>query len=62
LNVEGYWNGLLSFLDHAAQEAFVRPENRELVLVADTAEEMLDRLEQWRAPQHVEKWIDSGKR
>lgn len=62
LNVESYWDGLLSFLDHAAQEAFLRPENRDLVLVAATPEEMLDRMAAWRTPAHVESWLDKGKR
>lgn len=62
LNVEGYWDGLLSFLDHATGEAFLQPENRELVLVASTAEQMLNRLAAWRAPAHIESWLDAEKR
>ena len=62
LNVEDYWDGLLEMLDHAVSEGFLRRENRELVLVAKTAEEMLDRLALWTPPPHVEKWIDRAKR
>ena len=40
LNIEGYWNGLLAFLDHAIDERFIRRENRELILVASN--EMAD--------------------
>jgi len=62
LNIEGYWDGLLAFLDHAAEEAFLRPENRALVLVASTPEAMLDKIAAWRAPAHIESWLDAEKR
>lgn len=62
LNIEGYWDGLLEFFDHACEEGFLRPENRQLVLVSSSAEEMLDKLLAWRPPAHVEKWLDREKR
>jgi uncharacterized protein (TIGR00730 family) len=62
LNVEGYWDGLLKFLDHAVDEQFVRPENSQLILVATTPESMLDRLMDWTPPAHVEKWLGREKR
>ncbi|MFN3598044.1 MAG: TIGR00730 family Rossman fold protein [Rubricoccaceae bacterium] len=34
LNVRGYFDGLLAFVDHAAREGFVRPDHRRL-LTAD---------------------------
>ena len=62
LNVENYWGGLLEFVDHAVEEDFVRPENRELILVGSQPEELLDKLEAWRPPAHLEKWLDEAKR
>jgi len=62
LNIEKYWDGLLAVLDHAVDEQFVRPENSQLVLVAATPEGMLHRLMEWTPPEHIEKWIDKGKR
>jgi uncharacterized protein (TIGR00730 family) len=44
LNVGGYYDGLIGFLDHAVAEEFVSRENRGLVLIADTPEALLDRL------------------
>jgi predicted Rossmann-fold nucleotide-binding protein len=39
VNVNEYYDGLLSFLKTAVDEGFIRPVNRKLVLVAgDTAE------------------------
>ena len=62
LNVEKFWDGLLEFLDHAVREDFVRKENRGLVLVATTAEEMLEKLSAWSPPTHIEKWMGVEKR
>ncbi|HWX54419.1 MAG TPA: TIGR00730 family Rossman fold protein [Verrucomicrobiae bacterium] len=62
LNVDGYWNGLLEFLDHAVTEQFLRPENRKLVLVAETPEQMLERISAWKPPEHIEKWLDEANR
>jgi uncharacterized protein (TIGR00730 family) len=62
LNIEGYWDGLLAFLDHAVDEQFVRPENSELVLVARRPEPLLERLQEWTPPAHIEKWLDKTKR
>src|SRR6266481_7515157 len=44
LNVGGYYDGLIGFLDHAVAEGFVSAGNRGLVQVADTPEALLDRL------------------
>jgi uncharacterized protein (TIGR00730 family) len=39
INTLGYWNGLLDFLDHTVASGFLKPENRALLLVAQTAAE-----------------------
>ena len=62
LNIEGYWDGLLSFLDHAVEEDFVRPENRDMIVLGNTPEEILDKIQEWKPPAHVEKWLDRAKR
>jgi uncharacterized protein (TIGR00730 family) len=62
LNIERYWDGLLTFLDHAVDEEFVRKENGQLVLVSTTPERMLERLLAWTPPPHIEKWLGPAKR
>jgi uncharacterized protein (TIGR00730 family) len=57
LNVQGYFDRLLSFLEHATTEGFVRREYRALISVADSPAALLDLFKAHRAPQ-VEKWID----
>jgi len=55
LNVHGYFNHLLSFLDHAEAEGFLRPEHRAMLLVSKTPADLLRRFESYVAPT-VEKW------
>jgi uncharacterized protein (TIGR00730 family) len=62
LNIEKYWDGLLAALDHAVDEQFVRPENAQLVLVAQSPNRMLERLQEWTPPGHIEKWLDKSRR
>jgi uncharacterized protein (TIGR00730 family) len=57
LNVARYFDGLLTFLDHAVGEQFLRAEHRAMVLVDDSAERLLGRLETFRPPD-VAKWIE----
>ena len=56
LNIDGYFDGLLAFLDHAVREAFVRDAHRSMLLVADSPRRLLDRFAAYRAP-NVEKWL-----
>jgi len=57
LNVDGYYDTLLALLDHAAQEAFIRPQHRGLVLVDTDPAGLLRQFEAFRAPL-VEKWLE----
>jgi uncharacterized protein (TIGR00730 family) len=46
LNVEGYWDGLIEFIDHATQSEFMSAERRKQLLVADTPGQALDLLDE----------------
>jgi uncharacterized protein (TIGR00730 family) len=46
LNVDGYYDGLLEFFDHAAHEGFIRAEYRHNLVVDDDAERLIGRLEE----------------
>jgi hypothetical protein len=37
LNINGYYDGLLAFFDHAVTQGFLKPENRKLIQVTDDA-------------------------
>lgn len=58
LDVAGYYRPLIAFLDRAAAEGFIRPEHRQLVIVAEEPGALLDRFQDWKPPE-VERWIDS---
>jgi uncharacterized protein (TIGR00730 family) len=57
LNVHGYFDRLLSFLDHTMEQGFVRREYGSLLSVSDTPATLLDALAV-QTPPEVEKWID----
>jgi len=44
LNLDGFYDALLAFLDHAVTEGLLRPRNRDLLLVAPTVEDALHQL------------------
>ncbi len=61
LNVGGYYDRLLSVLDHAVQERFVRAGHRSLIVVGVDPDGLIDALEAYR-PRHVEKLLDRSAR
>jgi uncharacterized protein (TIGR00730 family) len=56
LNIAGFYSQLMAFLDHTAQEGFIRPQHRELVLIENSVEKILARLKNFQPPSEV-KWI-----
>ncbi len=49
VNLNGFYNGLLAFLDHTVQQGFIVPENRGLVQTAPDPASALNLVEQiWR--------------
>ncbi|MEJ2275490.1 MAG: TIGR00730 family Rossman fold protein, partial [Woeseiaceae bacterium] len=55
LNVNGYFDHLLAYLDHARDEGFLRRENRDMLLVDDDVVGLVQQFEKYTAPR-VEKW------
>jgi cytokinin riboside 5'-monophosphate phosphoribohydrolase len=47
--VDGYYNSLLTFIDKAVEEGFINPSARRIIVLAPTAQELMDKLEV-RAP------------
>lgn len=45
LNVEGYYNSLLSFIDTAVDEGFIAPAARHIIVSAPTAHDLISKLE-----------------
>ena len=57
LNVAGYFDGLLAFLEHAVDQRFIRQEHWEAVVVDTDPVHLLDRLANI-APVRSDKWLD----
>ena len=45
LNVDGYYNSLLSFIDKAVDEGFIIPSARHIIISAQNAHELMCKLE-----------------
>jgi uncharacterized protein (TIGR00730 family) len=58
LNTAGYFDPLLAWLDHMVHEDFLRPRHRDLLLVADEPERLLDRLRQFQPVPTEAKWTE----
>ena len=58
LNVHHYFDGLVTFLDHATRERFIRPEHRNNLLVEENELLLLDKLMSYEPVQVHSKWID----
>lgn len=57
LNVSGYYDRLLEFLDLTVEERFVKSPHRALVITSTSPADLLERFATYRPP-YVEKWID----
>lgn len=60
LNVAGFYDGLLAFLEHALDEEFLRPTHREIVVSDTDPSALIDRLVAWQPPA-IARWIDRAK-
>ncbi|MFL6758495.1 TIGR00730 family Rossman fold protein [Sphingomonas sp.] len=46
LNVDGFWDGMIEFIDHATQSGFLSAQRRSQLLVAETPERALEYLDE----------------
>ncbi len=51
LNVEGYFNGLTGFLDHAVREEFLTEAHRNAIIVESSPGRLLDRMRAYTPPE-----------
>jgi uncharacterized protein (TIGR00730 family) len=59
LNVEGYFDSLALFLDHAVDEQFVKQPHRSLLIVENDAKKLLERFRNHvPVPPVIGKWLD----
>lgn len=60
LNVHGYYDALITFLDHSCAEQFVRPQHRDMLVVETEASALLDRFARY-VPPPLPKWVSHGQ-
>ncbi|XP_038902735.1 LOW QUALITY PROTEIN: cytokinin riboside 5'-monophosphate phosphoribohydrolase LOG5-like [Benincasa hispida] len=53
LNVEGYYNNLLTFIDQAVDDGFIKPSQRNIIVSAPNAKDLVQKLEEY-VPVHEE--------
>jgi uncharacterized protein (TIGR00730 family) len=59
LNIAGYYDSLITFLDHTVAEQFVREPHRSMLLVEQDPEALLDRFAGYEPPT-VQKWVEKA--
>ena len=57
LNIAGFFDDLLRFLDRAVREELLKSQYRTMILSGENAEILLDEMEKYQFP-NVEKWIE----
>jgi uncharacterized protein (TIGR00730 family) len=56
LNVGGFYDAMRGFIDHVVAEGFLRESHRDMLMVHDDPEMLLQALAAWQ-PQPTEHWI-----
>ncbi|WP_163338716.1 TIGR00730 family Rossman fold protein [Desulfopila sp. IMCC35008] len=59
LNINGYFDSIIEFLDHSLRQQFVRQEHRDMVLVDNNPQGLLHQFENYQAPT-IRKWIEKN--
>ncbi|CBI22380.3 hypothetical protein VitviT2T_021462 [Vitis vinifera] len=47
LNVDGYYNYLLTFIDKAVDDGFIKPSQRHIIVSAPNAKKLVQKLEEY---------------
>ncbi|MEN8834888.1 MAG: TIGR00730 family Rossman fold protein [Polaribacter sp.] len=49
LNSNGFFDAILAQIDHMIVEGYIKPENKKLLLVADSIEKLMHKMQQYKA-------------
>ena len=55
LNIAGYYDALVTLINHAVEEEFVKPMHRQMLVVEAKPDRLLERFAEYRSPQ-IDKW------
>lgn len=56
LNTNGFYSALLQMIEKMVQDGFLKELNRDMLLVSDTIDSLLEKMNNYQAPE-VKKWI-----
>lgn len=59
LNTQGFYQGLLTFLQHATQEQFISQKHSALLLIEQEPEPLLEKMQHYQAPA-VTRWLEAA--
>ena len=57
LNIKGYYDYLLKFLDHAMSEGFFKQVYRDMIIVEKSPQTLIQKFKNYQAPL-AKKWIN----
>jgi len=57
LNINGFYDELISLLDTMVDKGFLKEVNKQMVLVSDNIDDLLNKMKNYKAPT-VKKWIN----
>ncbi len=58
LNIHGYYNDLIKFLNHTVEEKFIEPEHRAMIVIDDDPESLLEKFLIYEPPKvDKAKWV-----
>ncbi len=60
LNVNGFYDPLIGFLDHAVEQGVIKPASRALLQVFERPDRLLDAFAAYRSPV-THRWLDKGE-
>lgn len=59
LNINGFFDHILASLDHMVKEGFLKDMNRDMLLVSEQIENLLEQMQSYSPPK-IRKWIMDG--
>jgi len=60
LNINGFYDDLLHFIENMIAKGLLKPDQKQLLIVADTAEELLEKMQAFQ-PLPVPKWMNKNQ-
>jgi len=60
LNIDGFYDDLIQLIQTMVDKGFLRPINRDMLLISDTIDELLEMMKNYNAPT-IGKWISKDE-